>query len=196
MQREAESSQEEKQEPEVYGYTKPKLKPRESEPPKEDLKKFEPVDRPRPRAFQKEEEEPAASQPTKKPSSIGMARPMKQQEEEEEPAAPQPTKKPSSIGMARPVKQQEEEEEEATAPAKKFGGAGMAKPIRQHEPEPQPMQSGGEGDDDGDVQRLKCPKCGSSKVKEEEDRNQVIAFAPRIIYGVKFRCMSCRNEWI
>jgi DNA-directed RNA polymerase subunit RPC12/RpoP len=47
-----------------------------------------------------------------------------------------------------------------------------------------------------DAGQLKCKKCGSTKVAEVEDKDQVIAFSPRIIYGTKYRCMTCRNEWV
>ena len=59
------------------------------------------------------------------------------------------------------------------------------------EPSPEPEQAG-PGEKGG---RSMCPKCKSSKVKEVQDKNVVLAYAPTVIYGTKYRCMDCRNEW-
>ena len=44
--------------------------------------------------------------------------------------------------------------------------------------------------------RITCPSCGSPKVKEVEDKSNIISFIPKPIYGTKFRCMDCTNEWV
>jgi DNA-directed RNA polymerase subunit RPC12/RpoP len=43
--------------------------------------------------------------------------------------------------------------------------------------------------------RLQCPKCSSLKVREVEDKDNVVSFIPKPIYGTKYICTDCKNEW-
>jgi predicted RNA-binding Zn-ribbon protein involved in translation (DUF1610 family) len=43
--------------------------------------------------------------------------------------------------------------------------------------------------------RLACPQCGNTKVKEMEDKDNVISFIPTPIYGTKYMCPVCKAEW-
>ncbi|MHA1819127.1 MAG: hypothetical protein ACTSU2_16385 [Promethearchaeota archaeon] len=39
---------------------------------------------------------------------------------------------------------------------------------------------------------IKCPKCGSMKFQEEENRARIIGFG---MFGKKYHCKVCRTEW-
>jgi chromosome segregation ATPase len=41
-----------------------------------------------------------------------------------------------------------------------------------------------------------CPKCGSTKIKETEDRSRVIAYFGVPVYAKKYRCTRCTHEWV
>ncbi len=43
--------------------------------------------------------------------------------------------------------------------------------------------------------RVVCQACGSSKVKEVEDKTSIISYIPKPIYGTKYRCMDCAHEF-
>ena len=43
--------------------------------------------------------------------------------------------------------------------------------------------------------RIICPKCGNSRVKEIPDKSRVIAYIPSPVYGKKFQCSRCKHEW-
>ncbi len=42
--------------------------------------------------------------------------------------------------------------------------------------------------------RRKCPACGSTNIKEETDKNDVISHYP-LMYGKKYHCLECKLEW-
>ena len=43
---------------------------------------------------------------------------------------------------------------------------------------------------------IQCPNCGGRSIIHEKDRTQVLTFAAGTpVYGKKYRCKNCGNEW-
>ncbi len=49
--------------------------------------------------------------------------------------------------------------------------------------------------DNKGIGRLQCPACSSTQIRELEDKDNIISFIPKPIYGVKYHCIKCGNEW-
>ena len=43
--------------------------------------------------------------------------------------------------------------------------------------------------------RIVCPNCGSTKIREIEDKTKVISYIPKPMYGKKNVCQKCMYEW-
>jgi len=54
--------------------------------------------------------------------------------------------------------------------------------------------TGGEEIDIG-LRRNQCPKCNGLKVREVEDRTKIVSYIPKVMYGHKLVCQTCRYEW-
>jgi predicted RNase H-like nuclease (RuvC/YqgF family) len=65
-------------------------------------------------------------------------------------------------------------------------------------PSPTPSAStgfaGGEEVDIG-LRRNQCPKCGGVKIREMEDKTKIVSYIPKVMYGHKLVCQTCRYEW-
>jgi uncharacterized protein (DUF3084 family) len=65
-------------------------------------------------------------------------------------------------------------------------------------PSPSPSASTGfDGGEEVDIglRRNQCPKCGGVKVREVEDKNKIVSYIPKVMYGHKLVCQTCRYEW-
>jgi len=59
-----------------------------------------------------------------------------------------------------------------------------------------PAGTGFSGDElDIGLRRNQCPKCNGVKVREVEDKAKIISYIPKVIYGHKLVCQTCRYEW-
>jgi chromosome segregation ATPase len=65
---------------------------------------------------------------------------------------------------------------------------GRMSPTPAAEPSP-PMPSMGGGG------RRVCPNCGSSQIKETEDRTRIVSYIPKPMYAKKFVCRKCSYEF-
>lgn len=46
------------------------------------------------------------------------------------------------------------------------------------------------------TERNKCPRCGGFNITKEDDKSETIGYAGHVpIYGKRFICHDCRNEW-
>ena len=168
----------EQNEPEIYGYVKPKLKSHQDIGAPMGQSTFGSVERSSFGGFQRSDEDESSQFGMQGSHGMGqgfggqmgsgnkmepMGQPKMGMGMEKEPQAPKPSNSPMRYM-------------EQTPPAPDYSAEA-------------------EDGDDGDTQRLLCPKCKGSRIVEMEDKSQVLAFTPRIIYGTKYRCQSCRHEW-
>lgn len=72
-------------------------------------------------------------------------------------------------------------------------------PTLSHAPLPSasPSTSSGFSGEDMDIslRRNQCPKCNGVKVREVEDRTKIVSYIPKVMYGHKLVCQTCRYEW-
>ena len=45
------------------------------------------------------------------------------------------------------------------------------------------------------LRRNQCPKCSGLKVREVEDKTKIVSYIPKVMYGHKLVCQTCRYEW-
>ncbi len=55
--------------------------------------------------------------------------------------------------------------------------------------------TGGEELDIGLQRRNVCPQCNGHKVREVEDKTKIVSYIPKVMYGTKMVCTTCRYEW-
>jgi predicted RNase H-like nuclease (RuvC/YqgF family) len=70
-------------------------------------------------------------------------------------------------------------------------------PTLSHAPSISPTTANNDfpGDEIDLLRRNQCPKCNGLKVREVEDKSKIVSYIPKVMYGRKLVCQTCRYEW-